>query len=226
MTRVPGFRFAGVAGGIKQTGAPDVAVIAAERAVPVAAVFTTNRVQAAPVLVSRERIKRGTCRAIVVNSGNANACTGAEGLADARTMTRTAAASLGAADHELLVASTGVIGVPLPMGKVVPGIEAAIADLSEDGFERFATAIMTTDRTRKTHVATVRAGGRKVVVAGAAKGAGMIAPLMATTLAFVTTDAAVRPAWLRRVLRDECERTFNRAIVDGDTSTNDSLFLL
>jgi glutamate N-acetyltransferase / amino-acid N-acetyltransferase len=222
MTRVGGFRFSGIVAGIKKAPSPDVALVAADRPVAAAAVFTTNRVQAAPVVLSRERIRRGTARAIVVNSGNANACTGAQGMADAKAMTAVASRGLGATDREVLVASTGVIGVPLPMDKVVPGVGIAVNDLSEDGFERFARAIMTTDRAMKTHVA--RAGS--IVVAGAAKGAGMIAPQMATTLAFVMTDADVRPAWLRRALRAEADVTFNRVLVDGDTSTNDSLFVL
>jgi glutamate N-acetyltransferase/amino-acid N-acetyltransferase len=224
--RVPGFRFGAFAAGIKRAGVLDVALVAADRPAAAAAVFTTNRVQAAPVMVSRARVRAGVLSGIVVNSGNANACTGAQGLRDAKAMTRAAAAAVGAADRRVAVASTGVIGVPLPMDKVLPGIEGAAAALTGDGFEGFAEAILTTDRAKKTHVVRARLGAREVVVAGAAKGAGMIAPQMATTLAFVSTDAAVRPAWLRRVLRAEADVTFNRVLVDGDTSTNDSIFVL
>lgn len=221
-----GFRFAGVAAGLKESGRPDVALAVSDGPCAGAAVFTRNRFRAAPVLVSEARARRGRVRGVVANSGNANACTGARGLADARHMVKLAAAATEVPADEMCVASTGVIGVPLPMGKIQHGILAAAERLAHDGFDRFAEAILTTDKGPKTRIATLRLGRRQVTIAGCAKGAGMIAPDMATTLAFVFTDAAARPSFLRRVLRQEVTHTFNSVSVDGDTSTNDSLFLL
>jgi glutamate N-acetyltransferase / amino-acid N-acetyltransferase len=222
---VPGFRFAGVAAGIKKNGKPDVAILAADGPVPTAAVFTQNRVVAAPVVVAREHVEAGKLAAIVMNSGNANACTGKQGLADARAMTRLAGAGLGVDAKRVGVASTGVIGVPLPMDRVERGIAAAAGAL-RPGWDDFVAAILTTDKGPKTHVATVRVGHRVVTVAGCAKGAGMIAPNMATTLSFLVTDADVTPAWLRGVTKRGVDATYNRVLVDGDTSTNDALFLM
>jgi glutamate N-acetyltransferase/amino-acid N-acetyltransferase len=230
MPIVPGFRFAGVAAGIKKAGTDrlDVGMLVADAPAAAAAVFTRNRVKAAPVLVSQARIKRGRCRGIVVNAGNANACTGERGLHDAEAMTRLAAEAIGggARAEEMCVASTGVIGNLLPMDRLGAGIVKAAAELSASGFDRFAEAILTTDKGPKTAQAHVKIGRRPVIVAGCTKGAGMIAPNMATTLTFVTTDAQCAPAWLRRMLREEAETSFNSVTVDGDTSTNDSLFLL
>jgi glutamate N-acetyltransferase / amino-acid N-acetyltransferase len=218
---VPGFRFAGVAGGIKKNGKPDVALLVADESVPAAGVFTQNRVRAAPVILSERRVAAGRLRGVVVNSGNANACTGERGEADADEMTRILGRSVGAGPEELVVASTGVIGVPLPMDRVRSGIDSAAAALSPTGFTTFADAILTTDKGPKVSVA--RAGD--AIVAGCAKGAGMIAPQMATTLAFVVTDAQVDPAWLQETLLAAAGATFNSAIVDGDTSTNDTLLV-
>jgi len=222
MTRVRGFRFAGVSAGVKPSGHKDIGLVVADGPVPAAGVFTQNRLRAAAVDLSAARIKKGRARGVVVVSGNANACTGAAGARDAGAMARAAAEAVGAAEAEMLVASTGVMGVPLPMPAVLGGVADAAAALTEDGFGDFAEAILTTDKGPKVHVAT--ADGAAVV--GCAKGAGMIAPNMATTLAFVMTDALVKPAWLRAVTKLEAEATFNRVTVDGDTSTNDSLFVL
>ncbi len=222
MTRVRGFRFAGVAAGIKPSGKKDIGLVVANGPAAAAGAFTQNRLRAAPVDLSATRLKKGRARGAVVVSGNANACTGPAGARDAEAMARAAAAAIGATEAEMLVASTGVIGVPLPMPAVLAGVAAAAAALSEDGFGAFAEAILTTDKRPKVHVTT--ADG--CVVAGCAKGAGMIAPNMATTLAFVMTDALVKPTWLRAVTKLEAEATFNRISVDGDTSTNDSLFVL
>jgi glutamate N-acetyltransferase/amino-acid N-acetyltransferase len=227
MPIIPGFRFAGVAAGVKKAGSDrlDLGLLVADAPAAAAAVFTRNRVKAAPVLVSQARIKRGVSRGVVVNAGNANACTGARGVADAERMAALAAAEIGAHAHELCVASTGVIGQALPIDRVAAGIARAGAELSESGFERFAQAILTTDKGPKTAVAHLKLGRRPITIAGCTKGAGMIAPNMATTLTFVATDAVVAPAWLRRALRDEVDVTFNTVTVDGDTSTNDSCFL-
>jgi glutamate N-acetyltransferase/amino-acid N-acetyltransferase len=224
--QVPGFRFSGVVAGIKKKPLPDLGLITADRPTPAAAVFTQNRVKAAPVRVSQERIKSGLCQAIVVNSGNANACTGRQGQRDAVAMADRAARAVSAKASHTLVASTGVIGVPLPMARVQEGIVRAAAELSVNGFPDFAQAILTTDKGPKVHTTRVVLGKKSVTLAGCAKGAGMIAPNMATTLAFVVTDAACDPAWMRRILREEADATFNSVSVDGDTSTNDSLFLL
>jgi glutamate N-acetyltransferase/amino-acid N-acetyltransferase len=227
--RLAGFQFAGVSAGIKKKeGALDVGVIAADRPAAAAAVFTTNRVAAAPVIVSRANVRAGKLRAIVAQSGNANACTGKQGLADAKEMTARAANALGggARASQIGVASTGVIGFPLPMDRVRDGIDRAVAALSGNvaAWERFTEAILTTDKAPKRSSMVDLDGGFEII--GCAKGAGMICPHMATTLAFVLTDAPVAVPWLRRLLREEVDRTFNRVTVDGDTSTNDSVFLL
>ena len=226
-TTVRGFRFAGVAAGIKKKGTLDVGLLVADELVPAAAVFTSNRVKAAPVRLSAERLRmsRGRLRGVVVNAGNANACTGAQGERDALRMCEAAAGAIGGgtwSDH-LMVCSTGVIGQPLPMAKVESGIAAAGRALSADGFDAFATAILTTDRRPKTASVTVRVGGKPVTLVGCTKGAGMIAPNMATTLTFVCTDAALVPGALAKLTKAATAATFNAIAVDGDTSTNDTL---
>jgi glutamate N-acetyltransferase/amino-acid N-acetyltransferase len=221
----PGFRFAGVAAGIKPDDQLDVGVIAADGVASAAAVFTRNRVAASPVELSRTILTRarGRIRGVVVNSGNANACTGPGGLRDARRMAALGAEACGG---PALVASTGVIGRPLPMDRVASGIAAAGAALTADGFARFAEAIMTTDKRPKVAVRDVSLGRRTVRLVGATKGAGMIAPNMATTLTFVVTDAAISPPALRSLVAAAVEPTFNAIAVDGDTSTNDTLAVL
>lgn len=226
--KVAGFRFAGVAAGVKKKGGKDVGLIAADAPVAAAAVFTGNRVKAAPVLLSAAHLRasRGRLRGVVVNSGNANACTGPAGAADARAMAAAAAAAIGGKPGEQLVASTGVIGQPLPIDRVRAGVAAAGAALSPDGFADFADAILTTDRGPKVAQRTVKLGRTAVTLIGCTKGAGMIAPNMATTLSFVCTDAAIAPALLARATRAAVEPTYNSLIVDGDTSTNDTLAVL
>lgn len=226
--KVAGFRFAGVAAGVKKKGGKDVGLIACDAPVAAAAVFTGNRVKAAPVLLSAAHLRasRGRLRGVVVNSGNANACTGPAGAADARTMAAAGAAAIGGKPGEQLVASTGVIGQPLPIDRVTAGIAAAGAALSADGFADFADAILTTDRGPKVARRTVKLGRTAVTLVGCTKGAGMIAPNMATTLSFVATDAAVPAAALGRATRAAVAPTLNAAIVDGDTSTNDTLAVL
>lgn len=220
-----GFRAAGVHCGIKSSR-KDLALLVSDRLATAAAMFTTNAVKAAPVLVSQEKIQSGAARAIVVNSGNANACTGAPGLADARDMTALAAGDLGIADEFVLVASTGVIGVPLPMPAIRRGIPQAVRALSHDGGGDAAEAILTTDAFPKTTAVRVEIGRTPVTIGGMAKGAGMIHPNMATTLGFVTTDAVIPAHRLRLALRAAVGRSFNRISVDGDTSTNDTVFCL
>jgi len=223
----PGFRFAGVAAGIKSTGARDLGLIVAEGPAHAAAVFTRNQVAAAPVIVSRAALarSRGLVRAVVVNSGNANACTGAQGLVAARAMVAATAAAAAAPRREVLVASTGIIGHRLPMPAVRAGIAAAGRSLAPD-LAPFADAILTTDRCSKTARRRARLGGTPVRLVGCTKGAGMIAPNMATTLTFVCTDAAVPVATLRGSLAGAVAATFNALTIDGDTSTNDMLLVL
>jgi glutamate N-acetyltransferase/amino-acid N-acetyltransferase len=225
VTAPRGFRAAAVASGIKPDRL-DLALLVADAPCAAAAVFTTNRAQAAPVVVSREHLASGRARAVVVNAGCANAATGAQGLADARETAALVAASLGCAAGEVVVASTGVIGVPLPMEKLRAGVPAAASALSRDGGPDAARAIMTTDTRDKRTLVETSVGGVPVRVGAMAKGAGMIAPRMATMLAFFTTDAAVEPALLADALRHAVGASLNRITVDGDTSTNDMAVVL
>jgi glutamate N-acetyltransferase/amino-acid N-acetyltransferase len=220
-----GFRAAAVAAGLKPDRT-DLALLVAEGPCAAAGVFTTNRAQAAPVLISREHLRRGHARAIVVNAGCANAATGEGGLADAREMAALAGAELRCRPEEVVVASTGVIGVHLPMEKIRAGIPRAAAALSRDGGSSAARAILTTDTKPKEVATGFSVAGKSARVGGMAKGAGMIAPNMATLLAFFTTDAAVEPALLDRALREAVGEGLNRITVDGDTSTNDMAVVL
>ena len=223
-----GFRAAGVSAGIKASGNPDLMLLVADAPAQVAAVFTTNKVVAAPVVVSREHLARsgGTARAIVVNSGCANACTGDGGMRDAREMTAQTAGLVGCPAEQVLVSSTGVIGVGLPMDKIRAGLPAAFAALGADQGPAAARAIMTTDISPKECAARVSIGGRDAVIGGMCKGAGMIEPMMATMLGFVTTDVTAPKALLDRALREAVDHTFNAITVDGDSSTNDCVMLL
>jgi glutamate N-acetyltransferase / amino-acid N-acetyltransferase len=228
VTAPAGFRASGVSCGIKANGKPDLALLVSDGPASAAAVFTTNVAQAAPILVSRDNIRRsnGTAVAIVVNSGCANACTGAEGHAHALEMARHTAATVGCAPESVLVASTGVIGVKLVMPTVVAGITKAAAALSHDGGADAARAIMTTDPFSKEAAveASTRSGSFRI--GGMAKGSGMIEPMMATMLGFLTTDARVHPALLQRALKAAVDDTFNAISVDGECSTNDCVFVL
>ncbi|UCH29323.1 MAG: bifunctional glutamate N-acetyltransferase/amino-acid acetyltransferase ArgJ [Myxococcales bacterium] len=224
--RVKGFRFAGVHGGIKVDEALDMGLIVADQPATASGVFTKNRVRAAPVVISERRLRTGFCQAVLVNSGNANACTGKQGRRAAMALSRATASALRVPQKLVVPASTGVIGVQLPEKRMKASIPALVDDLSEAGATRFARAIMTTDRGPKVAQAEVKVGRTTCRVLGIAKGAGMIHPNMATTLAFVTTDASIHRATLDRLLRRAAEETLNRATVDGDTSTNDSLYVL
>ena len=227
ITAAEGFTAAGVAAGIKASGALDVTLIVADHPASVAAVFTTNQVQAAPVQVSREHVaaSQGWARAVIVNSGCANACTGAQGLATTRATVAAVADLVGCPVEQVLVSSTGVIGVHLPVDLVVNGATAAFATLSRNGHSA-ARGIMTTDTGPKEFAVRVDTAAGAFRVGGIAKGAGMIEPMMATMLAFVTTDAAVAPALLDRALREVTDRTFNAITVDGECSTNDTFVAL
>jgi glutamate N-acetyltransferase/amino-acid N-acetyltransferase len=229
ITAPTGFKTAGVHCGIKASpSALDLAVLAADAPTSAAALFTTNLAQAAPVVVSRGHLEqsRGIARAVVVNSGCANACTGAQGLEHARRMAEETARAVGCAPEQVLVASTGVIGVALKIDRVVTGIHAAAAAMTRAGGSDAARAIMTTDPFPKEHAVVVQTSRGAFSVGGMAKGSGMIEPNMATMLGFLTTDAQVPPAVLRRVLQESARDTFNAITVDGECSTNDALFAL
>ena len=227
-----GFRAAGVACGIKKSGGLDLALIVSDSAAAAAAVFTTNKAQAAPVLVSMARLRAsgGRARVVAINSGCANACTGPEGTATAQAMADAAARAAGADPSQALIASTGVIGVSLDRSRVVAGIESAAAALARGGGAAAARAIMTTDPFPKEAAVEVVTPSGSFRVGGIAKGSGMIEPLMsppqATMLAVVTTDAGVEPALLQRALVAVTDVTFNAITVDGECSTNDCVFAL
>jgi glutamate N-acetyltransferase/amino-acid N-acetyltransferase len=221
-----GFKAGAVYTGLKTPGPGklDVGVILSETPCAAAGVFTTNKVAAAPVVVSRERIKSGQARGIVFNAGNANAATGEDGMQKARRMTEIAGAKLGVAPEELLVASTGVIGVPLPIEKYQSGIEQL--EIRADGGHDVAIGIMTTDTRPKEAAVQVTGGGWGFRMGAVAKGAGMIHPNMATMFCFITTDAAVDPGFLDRALRRSVDLSFNMISIDGDMSTNDTALVL
>jgi glutamate N-acetyltransferase / amino-acid N-acetyltransferase len=224
-----GFRATGISAGVKGTpGALDLALLVSDQPATAAAVFTTNLAQAAPVTLSREHLARsgGVARAVVVNSGCANACTGEAGLRDARTMTTETAQLVGCPVEQVLVASTGVIGVALPIDKIQQGLPVAFHALDASDGALAAQAIMTTDPFPKEAAARVGINGRDITIGGMAKGAGMIEPMMATMLGFVTTDAGVPKALLDRALREVVNETFNAITVDGDSSTNDCVMIL
>ena len=221
-----GFSAGAVYSGIKTPGPDkyDLAILASDRPAVAAAVFTQNSFAAAPVIVSREHIQGGNIRGVIANAGNANACTGEQGLDDAREMAQIAADRLHCEPTQVLVASTGVIGTPLPMELIRQA--AAEIELNPEGARRIPRAIMTTDTRPKVAGCEFEIGGRSVRMGGIAKGAAMIHPNMATMLAFVTTDAAVEPSFLQQALRSAADDTFNMISVDGDTSTNDTLVIL
>jgi len=228
VTTPRGFRAAGISAGIKASGGLDLALLVSDAPARAAAVFTTNLAVAAPVIVSREHLARsgGTARAIIVNSGCANACTGDEGLQAARDMAAETARLVGCPVEQVLVASTGVIGVALPMAKIRIGLPIAFSAMGAGQGAQAAKAIMTTDPFPKESAAQIAIGGHDVAIGGMAKGSGMIEPMLATMLAFVTTDAAVPSPLLSRALRAAVDDTFNAITVDGECSTNDCVMLL
>ena len=221
-----GFKAAGVKAGIKKSGNLDVAVIYTEREAAAAGVFTQNAVAAAPVFASKKVIATGTAHAIAANAGCANACTGAQGAKDARAMQEITAAALGCTPEDVLVASTGVIGINLPMDKMEAGLKAAVAALSTDGSASAGNAIITTDTYSKSCATEVTLGGKQVRFGAIAKGSGMIQPNMATMLAFITTDAAIDGKLLQKALSEVVEISFNMISIDGDMSTNDMAVVL
>ncbi len=221
VTAPKGFRAAAVSAGIKKRDQPDLALLVSDHEASVAGVMTMNRIKAAPLILDQPRIKRGRGRAVVINSGCANACTGDEGIEDAKEMIAEAARVLAVDERDVLVASTGVIGARLPMDRVKGGIQRAAMQLSPSGGPQVATAILTTDTMAK-EIAIREASGRiAITVGGMAKGSGMIHPQMGTMLAFITTDAAVPTRTLQMLLKRTVASTFNTIDVDGETSPND-----
>jgi len=225
VTAAQGFMAAGIHSGIKKNK-KDLALIYSEQPAHAAGVYTKNRFAAAPVVVTREHLSAGRARAIICNSGNANACTGQQGVEDARRMAEITARHLGLSATEVVVASTGVIGEYLPMQIVATGIEQIVGSLTRQGGADAAEAIMTTDLVEKVTAYALDIGGRKVTVGGMAKGSGMIHPNMATMLGFITTDCAITPNLLHKALQYTVERSYNLITVDGDTSTNDMVVVL
>ena len=223
--RVNGFRVGGIAAGIKPKQKRDLGLIFSAAPASVAGVFTRNQIQAAPVVLDRDRISSGVSQAVIVNSGIANCCTGERGMRDAAAMTRMTAEHLGLNDDKVLVASTGVIGAWLPMKKIQAAIPRLVGGVRPEGFDDFAEAIMTTDTVPKLVTRRGVLNDIPFTVTGAAKGAGMIHPDMATMLAFICTDAGATAGELDRVLRTGVERSLNRITIDGDTSTNDTTLL-
>ena len=226
VTAPSGYRAAGVQTGVKESGAKDLALVYSTRPAHAAAVYTTNKVQGAPIAIDREHLADGKARAVILNSGNANVCNGAVGLDHARRMCARTASELGLPTEEVLVCSTGLIGVPLPIAQIEAGIPRLVAALSEEGGGDAAEAILTTDTAPKSCAVEVELASGRAVVGAMAKGAAMIAPNMATMLAVVTTDAPVPSGPLQELLSQAIQRTFNCITVDGDMSTSDTVILL
>jgi glutamate N-acetyltransferase/amino-acid N-acetyltransferase len=222
----PGFMAAGVASGLKKAGEKDLAILFSKIPANVAGVFTSNKIKAAPVLLDMERIKSGMSQALIVNSGNANCCTGDKGLDDAKTMARFAASGLGIPEDLVLVCSTGVIGEPLPVDKIQRAIPGLIDSLKPEGVYDLARAIMTTDTVPKSVSRQGKIDGKPFTVIGVTKGSGMICPDMATMLCFICTDIDTDHKLLKKLLDNATKRSFNRITIDGDTSTNDTVIIM
>lgn len=221
-----GFQAAGVHCGIKKSELLDLALCVSEVSGPIAGVFTKNRVAAAPVILDRHHLRAHQGRAIIVNSGNANACTGGQGLIAAQAMAAVVARRLAIPVEQVFVGSTGVIGRALPVDRITRAVPILISCLSVEGGDQAAQAILTTDLRPKTVAVKATIGGRLITIGGMAKGSGMIHPNMATMLAYLTTDAAITPSALQRALKSATDRSFNCITVDGDTSTNDTVLCL
>lgn len=226
VTYAKGFQAAGIAAGLKKSGKKDLALIYTQTPAAVAGTFTQNKVAAAPVHVSKLTVKNGTAHAIISNAGCANACTGEEGLTNAHIMTEVTANTLGCKPEEVVVGSTGVIGVQLPMDAITAGIPKVAATLSATGSADASAAILTTDTKSKTATATFTIGDKEIHIGGIAKGSGMIRPNMATMLCYLTTDLAITPELLQKALTAAVNLSFNMISVDGDMSTNDMCIVL
>lgn len=226
VTSVAGFKAAGMAAGIKKNGRPDLALLVSDVPCTAAALLTRNRFPAPPVLLTKRHLRGGSAQAVVINSGNANAFTGEAGLRDAEAMAAATATALSLPTRQVLVASTGVIGEPLPITRITTAIPTLAGQITTDGGGDAATAIMTTDTYRKEATFTGPVGKGEVRIGGMAKGSGMIHPNMATMLAFLTTDVSISPALLRTALRDAVDASFHAITVDGETSTNDMVLCM
>jgi glutamate N-acetyltransferase/amino-acid N-acetyltransferase len=224
--KIKGYTFSSVEAAIKKPGRKDLALIFSEVPAVCAATFTTNKVKAAPVLLGQERVADGVLRAVVVNSGNANACTGEPGMEAARGTARLVAEAIGVSEAEVLPSSTGVIGVQMPMERIKAAIPDLVAGLADGTLDDVANAIMTTDTFPKISSRHGVADGKSYTIAGVAKGAGMIRPDMATMLSFIVTDAAVAPSFLREAFRSSVDLSFNCITVDNDMSTNDTALVM
>jgi glutamate N-acetyltransferase/amino-acid N-acetyltransferase len=226
VTAPQGFLAAGVAAGIRKKGKKDVAVVYSEVPAKTVAVYTINKFKAAPLKVTEENLVNGQAQAIVINSGVANACMGQEGMESALKTAEITAGLLGIKSDDVVVASTGLIGAPLPMDKLETGIKEAVAGLVKTGGTTAAEAIMTTDLVKKEIAVELELGGKIVTIGAMAKGSGMIHPNMATMLGFITTDAAIEVHCLKKILKETVNCSFNMISVDGDTSTNDMVVLM
>lgn len=228
VTAPKGFRAGAISCGIKNVQATrlDLSLIVSDLPTVTEGCFTTNRVKAAPVRVSQQHVKVSDIRAIVANSGNANACTGPQGIADAKATTKAVADKLGIKMRQVLVNSTGIIGMTMPMDRILPRVGDLVNSLKEDGSDEAAHAIMTSDTRSKSYAIEVDCDGETFRIGGIAKGAGMICPNMATMLCFITTDAQVEAAELKRSTQAAVEQSFNRITIDGDTSTNDTVIVM
>ncbi len=225
ITAAKGFKASGVRAGIKKFK-PDMALVVSDVMATAAACFTKNSFKAAPVLLSMDNVEDGKAKAIIINSGNANACTGEQGMQDAQKMISMTAEFLNINTSDVLVSSTGIIGVELPMDKVEKGIKMTVLELTNSGGTAAATAIMTTDTFKKEIAISFTISGKKIIIGGMAKGSGMIHPNMATMLSFITTDANIEHKLLLNALKDSVSDTYNMITVDGDTSTNDMVICL
>ena len=225
ITSPKGFKASGVYIGLKKSK-KDMSLVVSDVLADVAGVFTTNKVCAAPILVSKKNIANGKAQAIIINSGNANACTGEKGYENVITTMNKTAKELDISSEDVIMASTGVIGVPLPMDIVIPGVKKAVGALSYDGGQSAAEGIITTDTYIKKVAVSLEIDGKEVIIAGMAKGSGMIEPNMATMLSFITTDAKVDGKFLQQLLKDTSDKTYNMITVDGDTSTNDMVCVM
>ncbi|RLI70450.1 ornithine acetyltransferase [Candidatus Heimdallarchaeota archaeon] len=222
----PGFLASGISSGIKEKNKKDLGMLFSEQPATAVGVFTTNKIKAAPVLISKEKIKQKNSQAIIVNSGNANACTGDMGLKDASDLCKLTAQELGISEKLVMVSSTGIIGVTLPMDKMKTNIPHLVNSLSPMGLNDFAEAIMTTDTIPKIVMKKAMINSKEVKFCGIAKGSGMIMPRMATLLAFIITDVAINPDLLDDVFIEAVNNSFNRITIDGETSTNDMVIMM
>ena len=223
---VPGFSASGIASGIKDTNKKDLGLISSDEVATAVGVFTTNKIKAAPVLITSEKLKQKSCQAIIVNSGNANACTGTTGIRNANDICQSVADKLGISEKLVMVSSTGIIGVNLPVDKIQKAIHHLVKSLSPQGLNDFAEAILTTDTFAKIVVEKESIEGKEVTLCGIIKGSGMVMPDMATLLAFVLTDMSIQSDLLDELLKEAVNNSLNRITIDGDMSTNDMVIMM